>query len=161
MYAIRTPLEVPGPPRLQTGPPKLDPTLPPPYGIRVANKVSRYSRTEHALRPYSRPRQGSNDATWALGAWCKPSHGSKASARIKCKTTKACSNQAQGIDRLVTGLCNRSRVIEAHCSIAASRIKFPLRAPHVIEVDVPHARKTPSWSVVRLGNVFVTVIDRT
>jgi hypothetical protein len=84
----------------------------PPYGIRVTNKGSRCSREEHAPMPYSGPMQGPGDVTWPLGAWCKPSHGSKASVCIKCKTTKTCSDQAQGIVRLVTGLCNHPWVIK-------------------------------------------------
>jgi hypothetical protein len=74
----------PGPPCMQSGPPGRSRTSmytnqPPPYRVRVAKRGSRFLGQN---MPYSRPRQGSGDATWPLRAWCKPSHGSKASTRI-------------------------------------------------------------------------------
>jgi hypothetical protein len=87
MYVVWTPLEGLGLPRIQIGPLSRDPN--PPYGVRVANKGSLCSKAGHAPRPYSGPRKRSNDATWPLGAWCEPSHGSKASTRIKREAVKA------------------------------------------------------------------------
>jgi hypothetical protein len=86
----RPPWVGPGPPCTQSRPPwkvqdhhiyKRAPEYrsgPPPTWDSGRQQGSQCSRAEHAPMPYSRPRQGSGDVMWSLGAWCKPSYGSKA-----------------------------------------------------------------------------------
>jgi hypothetical protein len=106
MGGSRTPMYAvpPGRPRSSTC---MDRTPPPHVGSGSAIRGPRCFRAEHALKLCSGPSQGSGDATWLLGARCKPLHGSKASARIRCKAAAVYPNQAQSIGRLVTGLCDR------------------------------------------------------
>jgi hypothetical protein len=98
------PLEGLGPPRVWNGPLSRD--LDPPYGVRITIKGFRCLKAENAPKLCSRPRQGSGDVTWLMGARFKPLHGSKVSARIKCKAAAAYPDQAQSIGRLVIGLCD-------------------------------------------------------
>jgi hypothetical protein len=103
------PLEGPGPPRIQIGPP---------WG---PGRQQGLPMLQGRTCPQALLQTQSGDATWLLGAWCKPSHGSKASARIRCKVATTYSDQAQSIGRLVTGLYDRPHVTKAHCIMVASR----------------------------------------
>jgi hypothetical protein len=123
------PLEGPGPPRIQIGPP---------WG---PGRQQGLPMLQGRTCPQALLQTQSGDATWLLGAWCKPSHGSKASARIRCKVATTYSDQAQSIGRLVTGLYDRPARYQGtlyHGSVA--RIKCTLRALCVTETVVPHAR---------------------
>ena len=97
MGGIQTPLVGPAPPHVQAGPPGRDPN-PPCRGLGHQQGIL-VLQGRTCSRPYFGPGQGSDDAMWPLGARCEPLRRSKTSARIKCKATEACSDQAQGMDR--------------------------------------------------------------